>query len=71
MTDDLTSASHLVDLEKFAKTAKSRRELAWDLLKETRNPTYVAMRYGYSIAQMEEALAKIPEKKEVVYRERT
>jgi hypothetical protein len=53
---------HLCDLEKFRKTAKSKRELAWELLKQTRNPTYVAMRYGYSIAAMEEALKKVPQK---------
>lgn len=53
---------HLCDLEKFARTAKSRRQLAWDLLKESRNPAYVALRYGYSIQEMEQALEKIPQK---------
>jgi len=50
---------HLCDLDKFARTAKSKRELAWDLLKQTRNPTYVAMRYGYTVQQMERALEKM------------
>lgn len=49
------------DLEKFSRTAMTRRELAWALLKETRNPVYVAMRYGYSVDSMKKALKEIPE----------
>jgi hypothetical protein len=60
--DQETSAySRPPDLEKLAKEAPSRRELAWELLKQTRNATYVAMRYGYDIETMEKALSKIPE----------
>lgn len=55
--------SRAPDLEKLAKTALSRRQLAWNLLKQTRNPTYVAMRYGYDIDTMEKALETIPEEK--------
>lgn len=51
------------DLSKLAKSAPTRRELAWTLLKQTRNPVYVAMRYGYPIDTMREALEKIPDEK--------
>ena len=46
-------------------TTKSltHRELAWALLKETRNPEYVALRYGYPIEKMREALGRIPYEK--------
>ena len=57
--------SRAPDLEELAKTALTRRQLAWKLLKQTRNPTYVAMRYGYEIDTMEKALAKIPEEESV------
>lgn len=59
--DNETEYSRAPDLEKLAKTALSRRQLAWKLLKQTRNATYVAMRYGYDIDTMEKALEKIPE----------
>lgn len=44
----------------FPKDAPTRRELAWELLKQTRNAAYVALRYEYPIPMMEEALKKIP-----------
>lgn len=56
-TENNTSVS---DLERFKETALTPRELAWELLKVTRNPEYVALRYGYPISTMREALAKIP-----------
>lgn len=56
--DDSTTVS---DLEHFKKTALTRRQLAWQALKHTRNPEYVAIRYGYDVDTMREALAKIPE----------
>lgn len=59
--------SRAPDLEELAKTALSRRQLAWNLLKQTRNATYVAMRYGYDVETMEKALEKIPEE-EPLYR---
>jgi len=40
---------------------KARRALAWELLKQTRNPEYVALRYEYPIDTMREALKRIPE----------
>jgi hypothetical protein len=48
------------DLDRFRECAKTRRELAWELLKQTRNAPYVALRYGYDIETMEAALEKIP-----------
>lgn len=48
------------DLEKAKKTALSKKRQAWELLKQTRNPKYVALRYGYDIETMEKALEKIP-----------
>lgn len=50
-------------LRKAEKTALTKRQHAWLALKQTRNPLYVAMRYGYSVEIMEKALEKIPESK--------
>ena len=58
--DKETEYSRPTDLEEFAKTALTRRQLAWKLLKETRNPVYVGMRYGYDPAILEKALETIP-----------
>lgn len=44
------------------KAAKSKRELAWELLQASRNPLYVSLRYDYPLQLMEEALAKIIER---------
>jgi len=44
------------------KAAKSKRELAWELLKVSRNPLYVSLRYEYSLIVMEEALEKLIER---------
>lgn len=41
--------------------SQARRRAAWELLQDTRNPEYVALRYGYPIETMREALKKIPE----------
>lgn len=49
------------DLERYKKNAMTRRRLAWELLKQTRNPTYVALRYGYPVETMQKALEKIPD----------
>lgn len=57
---ETTTYSRAPDLEKLAETAPTRRELAWALLKQTRNAAYVAMRYGYDISIMEEALERLP-----------
>lgn len=54
-----TGATRLNNLPELAKTAPTKRELAWKLLKQTRNPEYVAMRYGYTIKQMRDALETI------------
>ena len=40
---------------------EERRRLAWELLKETRNPEYVALRYEFPVANMRAALEKIPD----------
>lgn len=40
---------------------EERRRLAWDLLKQTRNPEYVAMRYELPVANLRAALEKIPD----------
>ena len=40
---------------------EERRRLAWDLLKETRNPEYVALRYEIPVANLRAALEKIPD----------
>lgn len=58
--DEKPHKTPLIDLERFEKTALSRRELAWKALKTTRNPLYVAMRYGYPVAVMQAALDKLP-----------
>lgn len=50
------------DLERAKQNARTRRQLAWELLQQTRNPKYVALRYGYPIETMEKALEKVPEK---------
>ena len=49
------------DLERFKEGALTRRELAWQALKETRNPQYVALRYDYPLETMQAALAKLPD----------
>ena len=41
--------------------APTTRRLAWELLKSSRNPLYVHLRYGIPVATLEEALKKIPE----------
>lgn len=53
------------DYDKLLKS-KARRALAWDALRTTRNPEYVAVRYNYPVKTMRDALAKIPET-ETVY----
>jgi len=60
-----------IDLEEYASRTKlpTRRELAWQLLKETRNPEYVALRYGYPVETMRAALEKIPNEKSVYQKE--
>lgn len=40
---------------------EERRRLAWESLKNTRNPEYVALRYGFTVTAMREALAKLPD----------
>ena len=57
--DETPYNSATCNLDEFRKTALSKRELAWALLKQTRNPQYVAARYGYTVTQMTEALAKL------------
>lgn len=42
---------------------EERRRLAWESLKNTRNPEYVALRYGFTVQAMREALAKLPDEK--------
>ena len=59
------TATTVCDLAKHRKTALSRRECAWQLLKQTRNPEYVAARYGYSVAKMRRALENIPDEKTI------
>ncbi len=49
------------DLDQFAKTALSKKELAWESLKETRNPEYVSLRFGYPVEDLRKALEKIPD----------
>lgn len=39
---------------------EQRRRLAWEALRNTRNPEYVSLRYGFSVQAMREALAKLP-----------
>lgn len=50
----------MLEMSEVVKEAKPKRELAWLLLKQTRNPEYVALRYGYNVETMREALKKIP-----------
>lgn len=57
MSDEGTT--RLCDLDAFRKSALTTRELAWALLKQTRNPEYVSARYGFTVAQMRSALEKI------------
>jgi hypothetical protein len=40
---------------------EERRRLAWELLKQTRNPEYVALRYDFPVANMRAALEQIPD----------
>lgn len=44
---------------KALENAPTRRSLAWKLLKQGAPPAYVALRYGYSVAQMEQAAAEL------------
>lgn len=60
-----TSSTTTCDLDKLRKNAPTKRALAWELLKQTRNPQYVAMRYDYPLETMERALESIPEEKTV------
>lgn len=60
MTEDHKQRPTEADLERHKKTALTRRRLAWELLKQTRNPTYVALRYGFPKETLEAALEKIP-----------
>lgn len=48
------------DLERARKNATSKRRLAWELLKQTRNPTYVSLRYGFPLEALEKALEGMP-----------
>jgi len=48
------------DLERYRKTARSKKRNAFELLKQTRNPEYVALRYGYPVEDLRKALEKIP-----------
>lgn len=57
--DDEREAARREQVRKSLESAKPRRVLAWELLKQSRNPTYVAMRYGYTVAAMEEALREL------------
>ncbi len=45
---------------KLDQAERARRRAAWDLLKQSRNPEYVSLRFGYTVQQMRDALAKIP-----------
>lgn len=49
------------DLEKFKKNSMTRKRLAWELLKQTRNPVYVSLRYDFPVEDLEKALEKIPD----------
>lgn len=60
MTDDHKTRPTDADLERHKQNARSKRLLAWELLKQTRNPEYVALRYGYPVETMRKALEKIP-----------
>ena len=40
---------------------EERRRLAWELLKQTRNPEYVALRYEIPVANLRAALEQIPD----------
>ena len=40
---------------------EERRRLAWELLKQTRNPEYVALRYDFPVANMRAALEQLPD----------
>ncbi len=53
------SAQRQQRLNQSLAKAKSKRQLAWELLKKNRNPEYVALRYGYPVSLMREALAKL------------
>lgn len=52
-------------LAKLPENPPTRRQLAWELLKQTRNPQYVAARYDFPLETMERALEKIPEPKPI------
>ena len=37
------------------------RELAWEALKQTRNPEFVSVRYGFPVEDLRKALEKLPD----------
>lgn len=45
--------------EKLRAEAQPKRKLAWELLKQTRNAAYVALRYNYPLSVMQEALQHV------------
>lgn len=45
--------------EQLRAHAHPKRKLAWELLKQTRNAEYVALRYDYPIDTMKEALEHV------------
>lgn len=47
-------------LERFAKTAMTLRQHAWELLKQTRNPEYVSLRYEIPVEKLRAALESMP-----------
>ena len=48
--------------EQARQRLRQRRRLAWDLLQQTRNPTYVNLQFPeFDLAKLEAALAKIPD----------
>lgn len=50
------------DVARYAKEHPlTVRELAWQLLKNTRNPDYVAARYDIPVESLRAALEKIPD----------
>ena len=59
--NEQSTFSNAPDLEHFKQSALTKRELAWNALKQTRNPDYVAVRYGFPVETMRQALEKIPD----------
>ena len=60
---DHTTPEWVTNLRAFAKDAPTTRELAWELLKQTRNPAYVSLRYEFPVDVLEKALERIPDEK--------